>query len=150
MYLCRCIILPREECQSFGTELANGHMTSIAAAIITKNKQLADMLWRHFLKKMDQKCSILCDRCSPHSPFRTTTVDGFRTFRWKDFIDDLTQRAPILLIFLSAIVSHTDHQNERKTAYAYYSEPRNVWSAVPHLTDSTHAEKHVECSSLSH
>ena len=108
---------------------------------------------------MDQECSVLCERRSPPSPFRTTAVDGFQTFQWKDFIDDLTQRAPTLLSLLSTIVSHTDHRNEKKTASAHdpgicmttavLLKERNremcgVQSLISLILYSSHAEKQVK------
>ena len=108
-----------ESLRALGTELTTGHMPSIAGAI-AKNKQLADLVWQHFLKKMDQECSVLCEKRSPPSPFRTTAVDGFQTFQWKDFIDDLTQIAPTLLSLLYSLVSHADHWNEKKTTSAHH------------------------------
>ena len=39
---------------ALGMELSSGHMPSVAGAI-TKNKQLADLVWQHLLKKMDQE-----------------------------------------------------------------------------------------------
>ena len=134
-----------ESLHAFGTELANGHMPSIAGAII-ENKQLVDLVWQHFLKKIDQECSVLCEKCSPPSPFCSTAVDGFQTFQWKDCINYLTLKAPTLLSLLSFIVQTLTIVTKENSLCSppWYlhdhssppqgTKPRNVWSAVPHLT----------------
>ena len=146
-----------ESLSSLGRELAVGHMPSIAEAIIN-NKQLADLVWQHFLNKIDQECSVLSQKRSPSSPFRSIAVDGFTTFRWKDCIEDLSLRAPTLLSLLSSIVSHSDHRNEKKIESAHYPgicmttavllKERNremcgVQSLISLILYSSHAEKEV-------
>ena len=146
-----------ESLHSLGRELAVGHMPSIAGAIV-ENKELADLVWQHFLNKIDRECSVLCQRCSPSSPFRHIAVDDFSTFQWKDCIDDLSLRAPTLLQLLSVIVSHSDHRNEKKTESAHHPgvcmttaillKERNremcgVQSLISLILYSCHAEKQV-------
>ena len=133
-------------------------MPSIAGAII-ENKQLADLVWQHFLKKIDQECSVLCQKRSPPSPFRSTVVGDFQNFRWKDYIDDLSLKAPTLLSLLYSIVSHTDHRNAKKTASTHHPgicmtmavllKERNremcgVQSLISLILYSSHAEKQVK------
>ena len=67
----------------------------------------------------DQECLVLCQKHSPLSLICSITVDGFRTFKWIDCIDDLCLIAPTLLQLLSTIVSHRDHHNE-KTVTGHY------------------------------
>ena len=147
-----------ESLRSLGRELAVGHLPSIAATIID-NRELADLVWQRFLTKIDQECSVLCQRHLPSSPFRSISVDGFSTFQWKDCIDDLSLRAPTLLQLLSTIVSHSDHRNEKKTKSAHHPgicmttavllKERNremcgVQSLISLILYSSHAEKQVK------
>ena len=104
---------------SIGKELATGHMLSIADSVI-RNDELVQLIWQqHFLKVIDQECSVLCQRQAP-SLFRSIPISRLHSFKWKDCIDDLSAKAPTLMSLLSKVVSHSDHRNEKKTTFSHF------------------------------
>ena len=102
-----------ESTSSLGAALAVGHMPSIAEAIINHN-ELGNLVLQHFLDRIDQECTTLCQRkLEPISPFRKIHVDKFPTFQWKSLIEHLSSIAPTLFRLLSTISSHSDHRNKK-------------------------------------
>ena len=109
-----------ESASSIWAALAVGHMPSVAEAIINHN-ELGNLVLQHFLDKIDQECTTLCQKTlEPSSPFRKVPVDKFPTFQWKSLIEHLLSTAPILFRLLSTISSHSDHRNKKKVDSAHY------------------------------
>ena len=112
-----------ESASSIGAALAVGHMASVAEAVINHN-ELGNLVLQHFLDKIDQECTTLCQRkLEPSSPFRKVPVDKFPTFQWKSLIEHLLSTAPILFHLLSTISSHSDHCSKKKCAVCNHLSP---------------------------
>lgn len=147
-----------ESTSSLGAALAVGHMPSVAEAIINHN-ELGNLVLQHFLDRIDQECTTLCQRkLEPISPFRKIDVDKFPTFQWKSLIEHLSSIAPTLFRLLSTISSHSDHRNKKKVDSAHYPgicmtaavllKERNremcgVQSLISLLLYSSHVDKQV-------
>lgn len=132
-------------------------LPSVAQAVI-QNKQLQDIVWKQFLRIIDQECSSLCKRSCPFSPFRTIPVNSYCDFNWLWFIEDLATRAPLLLSLFTSVVSHSDDRNETKRESAHYPgicmtaaillkernrEMTGIQSLISLLLYSCHVEKQV-------
>lgn len=147
-----------ESTSSLGAALAVGHMPSVAEAIINHN-ELGNLVLQHFLDRIDQECTTLCQhKIEPISPFRKIDVDKFPTFQWKSLIEHLSSIAPTLFRLLSTISSHSDHRNKKEVDSAHYPgicmtaavllKERNremcgVQSLVSLLLYSSHIDKQV-------
>ena len=84
-----------ESTSSLGAALAVGHMPLIAEAIINHN-ELGNLVLRHFLDRIDQECTTLCQRkLEPISPFRKVDVDKFPMFQWKCLIEHLSSLSAV-------------------------------------------------------
>ena len=72
------------------------------------------LLW-----ELNDECTSLC-RKTTISPFRTIPVDHLADFQWKDMVNDLQLKAPLLFTVLHSIVSRNDHRNAVKVGSAHY------------------------------
>ena len=85
-----------ESNSSLGAALAVGHMPSVAEAIINHN-ELGNLALQHFLNKIDQECTTLCQRkLEPSSRFCKVAVVKFPMFQWNSLIKHLLSIAPSL------------------------------------------------------
>ena len=92
--------------------LSSGHLPSAAKAIV-QYADLADQVFQLIFNKIDNECSILCNRSSNSSTlFRKTNPENLETFEWKMYINELSTKAPYLLQLISTIVCHSDHRNK--------------------------------------
>ena len=71
------------------------------------------------LRELNEQCTNLC-RKTTVSPFRTIPVDHLADFQWKDMVNDLQLKAPLLFTVLHSIVSRNDHRNAVKVGAAHY------------------------------
>ena len=135
--------------------LLGGHAPSIAKAVLEQD--IKNAVIHQLLVKLNDECTNLC-RKSVISPFRTIPVDQMASFKWKDMVEELQQRAPILFTVLQSVASRNDHRNTVKTTTAHYPgicsaaaiilKERNremcgLQSIVSLLMYSCHAEKQV-------
>ena len=112
---------------------------------------------QQLLGTLNEECTNLCKKTTI-STFRTIPVDQLSNFTWKDMIEELQQKAPLLFTLLHSIVSRNDHRNTVKVANIHYPgicsaaavllKERNremcgLQSLVSLLMYSCHAEKQV-------
>lgn len=112
-------VLP-DEYTKLGKELAGGHLSSVAKAVVG-HKQLQEEILKLLLDKVDNECSELCRRqSSSRSLFRRAPLMQFLEWDWKLAIDELASKAPTLLHVLTTIASQSDHRNSKKLGSAHY------------------------------
>ena len=85
-----------------------------------QHKQLGELVLELFLNIIDSECSLFCKRSKPLSPFHKIDADNCSTFKWSNFVSDLSLKAPTLLKILSSIITHSDHRNKQKTDTAHH------------------------------
>ena len=71
------------------------------------------------LRELNEECTNLCRKTST-SPFHTIPADHLANFKWKDMVNDLQLKAPLLFTVLHSIVSRNDHRNAVKVGAAHY------------------------------
>ena len=71
---------------------------------------------------IDAECSELCKKSSASLPslFRSIPISDLHKFQWQTLIDELQNRAPIVLKILQVITSHSDSRNEQKCGDVHY------------------------------
>lgn len=95
-------------------------MQSIAKTIVEHDK-LGEIIFNLYTEKISQECGSLCRRTvETLSPFRKIPVDQLTKFQWSCLIQHLSTEAPHLLSLFSAIVTHHDHRNKKKTDSAHF------------------------------
>lgn len=95
-----------------------GELSAIVKAIFN-NKELRDLVLKTVADIIDSECSVLTQR-SARSPFRSISVNEMKNFKWNNFIDILTVKAPTLYCVISKVVSHSDFRNRTKLDRAHY------------------------------
>lgn len=109
--------MPQPETK-IGRALAGGHLPSIAKSIMGHDK-LRELLFKQFVANIDSECSQLCQRQPKHSVYRKMSKALLADFSWKDFVEDLKNKAPTFFQILSTIASHGDHRNKAKVGDAH-------------------------------
>ena len=80
-----------------GRTLAEGHLPSVADAIVN-HKQLYSTVLDRFVQKVNAECQDMCKKHTlPLSPFRKMDPDQCGSFEWKTFVEDLKKKAPMHL-----------------------------------------------------
>ena len=98
--------------------LLGGHTLSIAKAVMAMaNVQQA--VFDIILNKINNECNKLCEKAST-SYFRKIPLDKTVDFKWKNLIDELESKAPLLFKILSTIASRNDCRNKNKVGVAHY------------------------------
>lgn len=139
-------------------QLLGGHTPSIAKAVMAIDK-LRETLFSMFLDTINAECSNLCQRAPENvSSFRKIPLSQRVDFKWSLLMNDLENRAPLLLKTLSSIASRNDHRNQKKVntshhpaicmAAAVILKERNremcgLQSVISCLMYSSHCEKKV-------
>ena len=107
--------LPQDS-TAIGRTLAEGHLPSVADAIMN-HKQLYSAVLDRFVQKVNAECQDMCKHTLPLSPFRKMdAADQCGSFEWKTFVEDLKKKAPTLHTVFSCIVSRSD-QHPNRTHY---------------------------------
>ena len=107
-----------EEDSKLGRTLAGGHIPSLAKAVMG-HKCLREAVTLSFLDQLESECSKLCQNSTPPSLFCKVPVSEIEEFQWDRFIQELKEKAPLLLQILSSITSRNDHRNKLKTGGAH-------------------------------
>ena len=109
-----------DEVMKLGSALADGHLPSIAKAIVG-HTILSELVFTLFVEKIDAECSTLCRRSAvPPSLFRKVPVSQLSNFNWKSILDELAVKAPLFLQVLIKIACHGDYRNKKKVNSAHY------------------------------
>ena len=110
---------------------------------MTEMRAVNDCTFMSFVDCISKECYTVCERKdSCVSLFRSIPVTAIANNKWKDFIEELQSKAPLLLqVFTSVAYAH-DHRNTNKVGSVHYpgmcrycspfegEKPRNVWTAV--------------------
>ena len=118
-----------------------------------------------FVDCISKECCTLCERKdSSVSLFRSIPVTAIANNKWKDFIEELQSKAPLLLQVFTSVVSAHDHHNTNKVGSVHYPgicaaiaillkersrEMCGLQSIVSALMYSGHCEKQVNIVSSS-
>ena len=101
-----------------GRALAGGHLPSLAKSIVSHN-ELRELVFLHFLDKVNAECSKLCQLKPQPSLFRKIPSSMYDNFTWNVIVEDLKERAPTFFRVLSTVASHSDHRNKKKAGNAH-------------------------------
>ena len=118
--------------------LLGGHAPSIAKAIMD-NDDVKEAIIKLLLRKLNEECTYLC-RLTTTSPFRAIPINQLATFKWKDMMADLEQKAPLLFQIVHSIASRNDHRNTVKVGTVHNP---GICSAVAILLKERNREKQV-------
>ena len=102
-----------------GKAMAVGHLPTVAQTIVD-HKPLADLVFQLFMDEMEAECAHISQRSQPFSPFNRIATDQYASFQWKNFIEEISKKAPTLFRVLSSIVAHSDHRNKKKVHTAHH------------------------------
>ena len=72
--------------------LLGGHATSIAKAVLELD-DVKEAVIKQLLMEINGEYSKLCSKTTI-SPYRTIPVDQLASFKWKDMVEELQQKAP--------------------------------------------------------
>ena len=103
-----------------GRALAGGHIPTIAKAVFG-HASLKEELLLKVLDMVSIECGALCQKIPQNSTsFRNIPLENMEEFEWAKCIEELNNKAPILLRLFSTIVQHNDHRNASKRGDRHY------------------------------